>query len=548
MAVWAQPYYSRSINEFGIEHSLRGMALLPERDMVFNFIKNVSNRDPEPFGISCGLLRVNFDWSLRDTFWYPRGWTSYGSHNPIVIEDTIINLMHTLQASANKDFFIWAHHLITKDSLYQWRYSLSSVPMFNYFGARLLSMTSEGFLVVVGQYETSDGPFNSRSNYFLYEIGMDGMVIRKCDSLFSQPSSHVIAPVFANKLLVDKDHYYLLTDGEGDERHVISVTAIKRSDLTVHWKYDAPRTYSSGTNKSLSFSRDSQQLYLSYIRGLSIEEWLEFEELPLELWPSQSIPQFLVIDKNTGVVEEQFFQYYPLLDSLWMELNTALTSKANGDYYVAGAILVTGGFFPDSNTIDRLDYGMVMRVDPGKSIKWRLKVIDDFQGNHLLTGARFNNMVEADNGDLILTGSGFNWAIPSYGSFGWVVRMSADGCEDNEFCYGDTLSMVGFVSSTESQHRLRFERTLTLKLSPNPADRGGLVQVVPYNEESPDIIQEVVWYDMSGRPVHRQVADSPYGALEANQLRVPDTLPPGIYQLELLAGRYQRYHGRLVVR
>jgi hypothetical protein len=72
--------------------------------------------------------------------------------------------------------------------------------------------------------------------------------------------------------------------------------------------------------------------------------------------------------------------------------------------------------------------------------------------------------------------------------------------------------------------------------------------VVPYNEESPDIIQEVVWYDMSGRPVHRQVADSPYGALEANQLRVPDTLPPGIYQLELLAGRYQRYQGRLVVR
>jgi hypothetical protein len=46
----------------------------------------------------------------------------------------------------------------------------------------------------------------------------------------------------------------------------------------------------------------------------------------------------------------------------------------------------------------------------------------------------------------------------------------------------------------------------------------------------------------------KDVADSPYGALEANQLRVPDSLPPGIYQLELLAGRYQRYHGRLVVR
>jgi hypothetical protein len=553
-AARAQPRYSRSINEIFQEpkvdqdHFIFDPHVLPDDQLLFTFSKNVSSADTSLRGYTMGWLRVNADWTERDTFWYPRWWLSGHFDKSVILGDTIIHSMVNDDAIQKKEFHILGHRWTTKDSLFHWKYSMNHLSGIYNHKLMLLQWAPEGHLVGLGQYMRPGPGFSYYNHYYLFEIGNDGRVLRKVDELYVQQGFES----FGNdlqKLLIDEDHYYFVMMGEIPHPQWISkftctLIAVDRSDLSISWRRDMPAFIPSNERLSgLSFSRDSQALYFAYERAIYPDEF-DQDTIPFEEWPEDSVAEVLTIDCATGNIIRTVFQYHLRRDSIILDVSTSLTSRQNGDVYCAGTVFNR----KKANDSNGWFGGLIIRADPDEGIRWRLQVVEHFHDNYRIKGYKFNHMVEAENGDIILTGSGLNEGIPPYGWFGWVMRIGPDGCASGEYCHGDTLSMSGLISSVSPGPTPVMERTLALKLSPNPADRGSLVQVVPYNEESPDIIQEVVWYDMSGRPVHRQVADSPYGALEANQLRVPDTLPPGIYQLELLAGRYQRYHGRLVVR
>jgi hypothetical protein len=80
-------------------------------------------------------------------------------------------------------------------------------------------------------------------------------------------------------------------------------------------------------------------------------------------------------------------------------------------------------------------------------------------------------------------------------------------------CIGDTLTFNGFYTSTHDLPRPGLARSVNLKIWPNPVSRGEYITVEPMTGESPDIIQEAIWYDMSGQVVHREFRISPYGVL-----------------------------------
>jgi hypothetical protein len=424
----AQPYYSRSLHDLGPLDLIYTTRVHDDGSLFISHALSISNPDPEKNGIYGGIVVLNDDWSDREYIAFPKGWRPFFKDNMVLHGDSIITLIIDNAAHQARKFHIRGYSKATRDSIFDWNYKLDHIP--NGVNWRIMNfeLTKEGYYVIAGQYETNGPNSSGLCHYFLLEIGMDGQILRRNDRLFTQLSRAYYLPVFAIRLLSDKDHYYLKLWGETREGVLVAIVAIDRVSMEINWRWDASsRIIRSDYIRSLSFSRDSTELYVGYMRRLRDDED-QWEELPYEEWLAVTVPEIVTLDPKTGELKRELFEYRLAIDSLHHDIICSMTSRLNGDVYLAGQ-MIDGHRYPQPDPMKTKIYnGMLMRVDPREGFKWTLSVIDEQPGYRFVFGYTINDIQEAANGDILMMGLGINNEVFNYGAFAWVMRIGPDGC------------------------------------------------------------------------------------------------------------------------
>ena len=252
-----------------------------------------------------------------------------------------------------------------------------------------------------------------------------------------------------------------------------------------------------------------------------------------------------ILDTLDGSEIDTYLKRYPRLGDdgagIDITIRSIITSADNGDFIICG-IYTDYEFFHHDYPFTSFLNPMVGRVSQDGEYKW-IKYIMERWGDDAI-GFECYGITEANNGDILLTGSTHRWTLETFEP-AFVMRIGPDGCVPGvTFCSGDTLSInhpLLIVSTTDLE-----DEQEDLNIWPNPLAAGDFLNIAT---DDGDFMSygpgRLSWYGMDGRLYAQDVLN--FVETRGYRAQVPPDLSPGHYIVELVAGN-RRFRGKVVVR